>query len=725
MDPTTCGTATPTSGSSSWVLYSGDPTFTSWIPDAGPNVVTNAAGTVLWSDINLNLPPSETTCALTSPTSEDPSGFTSTYQGTTSPADGLGMSVAQVELCDAGYIIGTGGTQTAQTVCAYKTIVTGFSGGFAGSYALNQTSFIDGGEPYCLDSTCTLFQDTPADNSSLCGVAFGPGTQPGSSSGGSSSSSSSSGSSSSSSGSSTSSGPDAGPLTVGGLQFLSANYPNPVDPFMGVDYSTTYTINPVAQFVFEVQDPTGKLGVPNTPVTFSIDPGTQAIGAYLVSTAQCTVGQPCLSDANGHVVIALHSGHQAGGVTVTASVTLSDGSSANAEGVSNVVGTQPSVAHSSIVCSPVNLAAYVAGNLPCNTQTTENFGTTCTVSLADRFKNAIGVQVSVQFYTEAGNWQSAVVSTPVYGATAPPGVAQNLLLTTGNLPEDVPPLTAELSYTGTCAGIARTYNPRDALITIIAVFTGEEPFDDLYGTGNWVPGDPWVDMAQPWVDNNDNSLWDLGEQCVGGSGTGGCAGPNHMWDGNDLVWVEGRIQYGGDPIEALTTWAPDTGFTVSQPAPWLANILWPDINLNTPPGAPNMFTNYNVTAFGSSCTAAPTTTYLAPGGSPPGGGPGDGLSMDFTRFGLPNSGNPDCDAGYYINDAGVDVPNPYCTFLTVVDNFTYGFYGTYEVTELSTCLAACTPTPCTQPSGTVTIQATAQSSLDTAEDRVTLSGVAQ
>jgi hypothetical protein len=103
--------------------------------------------------------------------------------------------------------------------------------------------------------------------------------------------------------------------------------------------------------------------------------------------------------------------------------------------------------------------------------------------------------------------------------------------------------------------------------------------------------------------------------------------------------------------------------------------------------------------------------------------------MDFTRFGLPNSGNPDCDAGYYIDDAGVDVPNPYCTFLTVIDNFTYGFLGTYEVTEGSTCLAACQPvapaTTCTQPTGAVTIQATAQSSLDTAEDRVTLQGIAK
>jgi hypothetical protein len=102
--------------------------------------------------------------------------------------------------------------------------------------------------------------------------------------------------------------------------------------------------------------------------------------------------------------------------------------------------------------------------------------------------------------------------------------------------------------------------------------------------------------------------------------------------------------------------------------------------------------------------------------------------MNFTRFGLPNSGNPDCDAGYFIADGGAEVANPYCTYLTVISDFSGGFLGTYEVTEGSSCLT-CTPVPpatsCTPPPGTVTIQATAQSSLDTGVDRVTLQGVAQ
>ena len=568
------------------------------------------------------------------------------------------------------------------------------------------------------------------------GAASSSGTGTASSSSGSAGSGTSSGSSTSSGGSSGGTTGDAGVLVVGGIQFVTVDYPDPADPFMGVDYQTNYTINPVAQFVFQVQDPTGKVGVPDVPVTFSINTPTQNLGASLVGTTQCSTSAPCTSNAQGQVSIGLQSGHQAGAVTVTASVTLPNGQPANATGVSNIVGTQPNVTNSSIICGPVNLPAYVANNTPCNTSTSEKLSTTCTVSLNDRFNNAIGVPVSVHFYTEAGNWQQAVVSSPSYGATgqqSSPGVATNVLETTGNLPEDVTPLppgpgnpNGEPSYSGTCSIVSREFNPRDGLVTVIAVFNGEEPFTDVGGTGSWVPGDPWVDMPQPFVDSNDNSAWDPGELCVGGAGPSGCALPNHQWDGNNAVWVEARLLFTGDPITSQTVWNPSS-FTVGKGAPFQGSVLWPDVNLNVPAGAPNLFTSYGVAVFGSSCTSAPTVTYLPPGNNPPGGGPGDELGMTITRFGLPNSGNPECDAGYYFDDAGAQQPNPYCTFLTAITGFSGGFAGNYEVSESSAC-NSCTPvapaTTCTPPSGTVTVEGTAQSSLDTAQDRTQITGTA-
>ncbi|HUB06261.1 MAG TPA: hypothetical protein VMB50_04635 [Myxococcales bacterium] len=546
--------------------------------------------------------------------------------------------------------------------------------------------------------------------------------------------------------------PDGGPLTVGGVTFVSVSYPtegtNGSAAFLGVNYNATYTINPVATFLFRVEDPTGKIGVPKTPVTFSINTATQQIGASLVASSQCTaVGSngtsagPCLSDDNGEVTIVLASGHYSGGVTVTASVTLSDGSVASAQGVSNVVGTQPSVATSTLICSPVNLPAFVGsgGDLPCASQANQTgLQTTCTIKLADRFNNPIGVVVSVQFFTEAGTWVSDQVQTgqTIGQTTLPLNEAQNTLSTSGLLPEEVTPLgasaanpTGEPSYTGTCSGVPWVYCPRDGLVTIVAVFTGEEPFTDHAGTGYWEPGDAWVDMPTPFVDSNDNSVWDPGEFCFGGA-QGICPGPNHQWDGDDAVWIETRVVFTGDPLvfgnggPQISNWfsPASTGtnsFTVAKGAPITGHILWADMNMNMPAGATTdcdtlqssqaCDTLYGVTMYGSSCSTAPTVTYQGPSGAG-----GDALGLDFARFGLPASGNPDCDAGYYVDDAGAQVANPYCTFLTSISDFSGGFGVKYQVSESSTC-NTCTPTPpatsCTPPPGTVSVVSTAASNL--------------
>jgi hypothetical protein len=234
-------------------------------------------------------------------------------------------------------------------------------------------------------------------------------------------------------------------------------------------------------------------------------------------------------------------------------------------------------------------------------------------------------------------------------------------------------------------------------------------------------------MPQPFVDNDDSSVRKPGDICVGGAANGTCGGPNHQWDGNNAVWVENRILYGGSPLvsngdaglttmEGLSIWEP-TGLDVMVGPPWEGQVLWPDINLNTPPGATTMVTNYNVTQqfavcpSGPGCGAAPTTTYFSAGG--PGGGPGDTLGMNFTRLGLPNSGNPLCDAGYFIADGGAQVSNPYCTYDTVISGFSGGFLGSYQVLDMSGCC------------GEVGIIATAQSSLDSHADDITMSGPCQ
>ncbi len=518
-------------------------------------------------------------------------------------------------------------------------------------------------------------------------------------------------------------GADAGPpLVANAIDFVGVVYPTPSQPFMGVDYSASYTINPVATFVFQVVDATGKAGVPGVPVQLSIDSATSQLGAQLEATTQCPNLPSCTTDAEGKVAVALHSGHQAGAVTVSADMTLSDGTVASATGSSNVVGTQPSVTNSSLTCGPVNLAAFAGQNTPCNSSSNQSLKTSCTVSLADRFGNAIGIQVPVELFTEAGTLTQGSVDTPAYGATGqvPPGVATDTLTTTGNNPVDVSPLPASLanpngepSWSGSCAGVQRTYNPRDGLVTVIAVFSGEEPFEDDFGTGAWAAGDPWVDMPQPFVDSNDNSVWDPGEKCVGAAGLNGCTPPNHVWDGNASVFVESRLLFTGDPEQNLTTWNPTT-FTVTPSSPVLGTVTFPDIDLNTPSdpsgqASSGQGTIYSVSVFGSSCQSPPSVAYPAPNFP---ANPGDTLGMKVVRLGLPNSGNPACDGGYVEIDGGQQ-PNTYCTFLTEVYGFSGGFTGDYKVTENSGCGLD---------GGTVALQATGQSQLDTNVDQTLISG---
>jgi hypothetical protein len=470
--------------------------------------------------------------------------------------------------------------------------------------------------------------------------------------------------------------------------------------------------------VFQAQDATGKIGVSNVPVTFS---GTAT------GTTQCpNPAAPCLTDSNGEVTIGVHSAQVAAAPYVVASITLPNGETASAVGQAVVVGTQPSAGRSSISCSPINLAAYAgpAGAGPtCFLQGA--LETSCTISLVDRFGNAIGIAVPGTVYYEEGPPIFFPYDTPAFGQ-ASPGVVSIDLFSSDCFPLDVAPLPpgpglpdGEPSYPGSCNGEQRTFNPRDGLVTVIGVFTGEEPFEDTAGTGTWVPGDAWVDMPQPFVDANDNSVWDPDEYCVGNNGNGSCAGPNHVWDGNAPVWVETRILLTGDPLvsgspalgddagASLATWAP-AQFTLSPGVPFLGSVLWPDGNLNVPAGAPGMVTDFGFDVPSSGCTSPPSVSNLSMAG------PGDSLGMTFARLGLPGSGNPACDAGYYLDDAGQAQANPYCTYLTSLTNFSGGFLSIYELSEATSC-----------DGGAVTIQATAQSSLDTNLAETQITGTAE
>lgn len=90
-------------------------------------------------------------------------------------------------------------------------------------------------------------------------------------------------------------------------------------------------------------------------------------------------------------------------------------------------------------------------------------------------------------------------------------------------------------------------NPRDNLVALIAVTTGEEAFDDNNNNGVWDTGEPFEDLTEPFVDNNDNGTWDPHERFVDANGDGKWNGKNGKFDESTLIWVQERILWTGWP----------------------------------------------------------------------------------------------------------------------------------------------------------------------------------
>ena len=102
---------------------------------------------------------------------------------------------------------------------------------------------------------------------------------------------------------------------------------------------------------------------------------------------------------------------------------------------------------------------------------------------------------------------------------------------------------------------SRVNNPRDNLVTMVAITNGEEAFDDLNNNGKWDDGsnpaegarEPFVDTTEPFVDNNDNGTWDPDERYVDTNNNKKWDGKNGEYDASTLIWVPNRITWTGFP----------------------------------------------------------------------------------------------------------------------------------------------------------------------------------
>jgi hypothetical protein len=488
---------------------------------------------------------------------------------------------------------------------------------------------------------------------------------------------------------------------------------------------------------FRLLDSNNSIYPPGLTVSFEHQP---LQGSYIGTTASCTPSlctATGVTDSLGTVTVLLHSGQTAGVVSVTAKA-QAGGFTVVSYTATNIaiVGAKASGAAITISCAPRNIPALIDQDCSNSNYAGSDARTTCTVTLADRYKNALGVATTATFETEAGI-AGPPAQTPPYDTTKPPlqqtglGVATDFVkVTGGTLPADVAPLSTEYSLLHNWDGCGpRIHNPRDGLVTVIVKVRGEEGFvdgtngcprDGVYnGPGSGIPGctgENFIDMGEPFVDYNDNGVWDPGEPYDDVNSNGQYDGPNGVWDADATIWAQSRILYTGYELvfqsggleqasRFYTVGLPPTptipaSFTVTSarlaspgPPPVTAMaatsevvpLFFTDKNFNLP----NYKYTYSVTKSGGSnisvgFTGSQPTTL-------------DGLGMDGSQlYCLPDLGScavacnwePCIEVKDLLNryckvdetTCASTCNNPGCVPVLFVRNFQYGAYGAMTVT---------------------------------------------
>jgi hypothetical protein len=364
---------------------------------------------------------------------------------------------------------------------------------------------------------------------------------------------------------------------------------NSAKPLLGLESSGRETTTPVS---FRVINSSQQI-VPDVEISFEV---SGAAGASVTPTA--------ISNAQGIATTTLRSGNALGSAIVRATVTATRGQtpevSASHPGTP-IVGGKPADSGLQVTCVAKTLAAEApSGNPPA-------LNTDCTATLVDRFSNPVGLSTPVQWVAEAGAVVSPVDSKPQMGSTpaADTGVAKTIFRTNGGIypPQPVTPMPGEKFAVN--ATDPANPNPRDMLVTVIAIVAGEEQFVDGSGSGptsgqlngRWDPGEWFTDLSEPFVDRNDNGVYDTGEyfsdtqrvDCANPSAppstNGRWDGPNGCWDSNTQIWRSTHIAYTG-PLRigagALTITPPPPGGYLVPSDGGVVNVpfYYSDTNLN-------------------------------------------------------------------------------------------------------------------------------------------------
>ncbi|MDX2011486.1 MAG: Ig-like domain-containing protein [Myxococcaceae bacterium] len=401
--------------------------------------------------------------------------------------------------------------------------------------------------------------------------------------------------------------------------------------------------NETALVRFRVLDPVG-MGVPGVPVSF------QLVGA----PTGTSVDPMQVTDAMGLATATVRSGLTVGTFVVRATaLTLTVDSP-----TIGVRGAKPTNRGFTLSCSRVNVSAYTVAVPPRPVQIM------CNVGLTDRYNNPVGTGTAVRLNSEAGAVPNNVATAAFMpgSSTANEGRATFTFATDQGVfpPVDVTPFMPD-SLQFPFPRFAEpfrtvgplTANPRDGLVTIIAYLQGEEDFRDNNNNGMWDVGEQYIDQGEPLLDSNDNNVWDQNEFYVDTNNNNMWDGPNGQWDATTQIWTDFRLLYTGAALGSECRIAIGTSRPPTQQTYPVVNIsttqnlsVWaPDARLNRVTAGSTLAARLVPSTRGSLTSTSNTGL--------------DGYGFSVERRLLATSGTGDCQAGtpacsYFLRFGGWD-----------------------------------------------------------------------
>lgn len=336
-----------------------------------------------------------------------------------------------------------------------------------------------------------------------------------------------------------------------------------------------------ATIEFLVKDSSGNPVDDGTAVRFKL--GNTTLGGGETITTEGGNSTTAVGRTNkGLAKVTVKSGTVAGNIDVIAEVDTKEGlisTSARVTVVSNV----PDADHLSLSVQYHNIAGGVTFGLLDN----------ITAFVGDRFGNIVPDNTSVSFITEGGTIGRSIEGG-AFTSTTTLGQAQAVLQSAGpTTPQlgGIPTLkTAGYSCSETpptgfpsypLYPFMSTSRQRDlcgnpGLVTVVAYTVGSESFVDVNGNGYFDAGDrhshlgyidangneQWDsgeiitdqgDVSEPFIDGNDNSIFEEGELYVDVNNNGQFDGPDGQFQDNTTIWQDVRVLFSGKtaPFEVV------------------------------------------------------------------------------------------------------------------------------------------------------------------------------